>query len=262
MQRLRYSERANYCKNALAKKLFLLMDEKKTNLALSADVTTADELIEITKQVATEICVLKTHIDIIDDFTPTLTQELQRLADQHGFLIFEDRKFADIGNTVKHQYEGGIYQIANWAHIINAHSLPGDGIVKGLAEVGMKKQRGLLLLAEMSSENNLFSKDYIEKTIHMAEAFPEYVIGFIAQRRLSSTHPEWIYMTPGIQLTEGKDTLGQQYNTPQTAITQNGTDIIIVGRGITSSKDPKQTAAEYRKAGWQSYETTFALSPN
>ncbi len=255
-RRLSYTSRSTHCQNLIAKKLLALMDSKQSNLALSADVTSAAELLALANQVGPEICLLKTHIDIVDDFTPAFTIELKKLANQHQFLLFEDRKFADIGNTVKHQYQGGVYRIADWADIINAHSLPGNGIIQGLAEVGMPKNRALLLLAEMSSANNLLTTEYTQKTLQLAEAFPEFVIGFIAQHRLS-TDPQWIYMTPGIQLAAGGDTLGQQYTTPKQAISENGSDIIIVGRGIVNATDPLAAAKKYRTAGWEAYEETL-----
>ncbi len=255
-KRLSYSERIKLSNNALAQKLLKLMETKKSNLALSADVTHSEKLLAIADKIGSEICVLKTHIDIIDDFTTHLTEELKKLAKKHDFFIFEDRKFADIGHTVKNQYQGGLYRIADWAHITNAHSLPGSGIIKGLAEVGLQKQNGLLLVAEMSSEENLLDPIYAEKTLEMAEQFPDFVMGFISQHKLNDD-PRWIYMTPGVRFAEGKDHLGQQYVTPEKAIIEHGTDIIIVGRGIINAEDPVKIAKKYREAGWEAYSSNI-----
>lgn len=251
--RLSFEERASVCLSVVAKRLFHLLDDKKTNLALAVDVNKSERLLELANLLGPEICLLKTHIDIITDFTPHLMKELRKLAQKHRFLIFEDRKFADIGNIVKQQYEGGIYRIADWADIVNAHPLPGPGIVEGLATTGRKKNRGLLLIAELSSAGNLLTVDYIKSTLKMAEQFADFVIGFITQR-LISNDPHWINLTPGIQLQEGQDTLGQRYVTPERAILENGTDVIIVGRGILDAKDPLATAQTYREHAWDCYQ--------
>lgn len=255
---LSYAERADLCSSPMGMRLLKLMDEKTSNLSVSADVTSADELLALADLLGPEICLFKTHIDIIEDFTPTLTTALSKLAEQHQFLIFEDRKFADIGSTVRHQYEGGIYRIADWADVTNAHALPGPGIIDGLAVAGRKKNRGLILLAEMSSAGHLMDIDYIQDTLSMAEQHPDFVIGFITQHAVSAD-PKWINITPGVKLESGVDALGQQYVTPEKAILQNGSDIIIVGRGIISAPEPLVEAKKYRAKAWDAYLKRIAI---
>jgi orotidine 5'-phosphate decarboxylase subfamily 1 len=228
------------------------MDKKKTNLALSADVTTKSELLTLADQVGAEICVLKTHIDILTDFDYETTTELKEIAKKHQFIIFEDRKFADIGNTILHQYQGGIYKIAEWADIINTHALPGPGIIQAL-KMGVKiPQRGCLIIAEMSSSGHLLDKQYQHACIQMAVENRDFVIGFISQHRLTESF-DFIYMSPGIQIENKIDALGQQYTSPETAIIENKSDLIIVGRGIYKANDPVSAAKKYRERGWLAY---------
>lgn len=253
IKKLSFAERATACLNVSAQRLCQLIAEKQTNLCLSADVSHAAELLNLADKVGEEICLLKTHVDILSDFTADFIQQLQYLAHKHQFLIFEDRKFADIGHTVKQQYAGGIYQIADWADIVNAHTVPGAGVIQGLRAVGLAKQRGLLLLAEMSSAGSLAKGAYTQASLAMAEEYPDFVMGFIAQHQLTE-NPGLLHMTPGVQSNfDGTDGLGQHYISPEQAITQNGTDIIIVGRGIYQSDHPVTRAHYYRKSAWKAY---------
>ena len=253
---MKYSARAALCQNPTAKKLLGIVETKKSNLCLAADVTTKAELLKIADELGPYICLLKTHIDIITDFDTELITELQRLSEKHTFLIFEDRKFADIGNTVAHQYEGGVYHIADWAHIVNAHTVPGPGIIAGLKKIGSPKNRGLILIAEMSSEGTLATGDYQAATLKMAEANKDFVIGFITTKKMLDD-PAFINFTPGVKLESSIDALGQQYLTPEKVIGENKSDIIIVGRGIYEATDPRAEAEKYRTAGWAAYEDAY-----
>ncbi len=246
---LSYYKRACLTRHPLAQKLFKLMDEKRTNLCVALDVTSQKQLIELADLLGPEICVLKTHVDILEDFTPDLKTTLRQLAHKHQFLLFEDRKFADIGQTVSLQYEKGIYRIAEWADLINAHPIPGPGIIDGLKQVGLPLSRGLLLIAEMSSAGNLANGLYTKKTVEMAEEHSDFVCGFIAQKKLTD-NPAMIHFTPGVKMLPGKDSLGQRYRTVEDAICVQKTDVIIVGRDITHAADPLAAAKMIRQTAW------------
>lgn len=209
------------------------------------------------------IAVFKTHIDIISDFGLRTTERLQELAAKHNFLIFEDRKFIDIGNTVQKQYHGGALRIYDWAHIVNASVLAGEGIIDALAqtiEKGDKPERGILILAEMTSKGSLAVGEYTQASVDIAKTHKEHVFGFVATKQLSSlagstaTTPDedFVIFTTGISISSQGDALGQQYQSPATAV-EGGADFLIVGRGIYSGPDPVVSAKAYREAGWAAY---------
>ncbi|KAL2872640.1 orotidine-5'-phosphate decarboxylase pyrG [Aspergillus lucknowensis] len=270
---LSYATRATNHTNPLTKRLFSIAEEKKTNVTISADVTTSAELLDLADRLGPYIAVLKTHIDILDDLTASTLSSLQDLAERHNFLIFEDRKFIDIGNTVQKQYHGGALRISQWAHIVNCAVLPGEGIVEALAQVaaaedfphgsgggsGRERERGLLILAEMTSKGSLATGTYTERSVEYARRYKGFVMGFVSTRALSEIAPEgreegedFVVFTTGVNLASKGDKLGQQYQTPQSAVGR-GADFIIAGRGIYKADDPVEAVKAYREAGWEAY---------
>ncbi|PHH53034.1 Orotidine 5'-phosphate decarboxylase [Ceratocystis fimbriata CBS 114723] len=429
--RSKHADRAERASHPLVSYLFRLMDLKASNLCLSADVSTARDLLSLADQIGPSIVVLKTHHDIIAgwDYSPNTGTgaKLASLARKHGFLIFEDRKFGDIGNTVQLQYTGGAARIIEWAHIVNVNMVPGKASVTALTEAANKwkerhpyevkttvtvgtpradsddedddcdapankthtasngngtgngngytfaprngtgtsnngdqedipphivhnapksntsnpapssnsngasngnslfgsfrldfdgkpslshegrkgsivsvttvtqhyepadsprftknstgedevlfpgieeapNDRGLLILAQMSSKGNFMGPEYTQACVEAARENKSFVMGFVAQSPLNSLpEDDFINMSPGCQLPPqsedvddscqivGGDGKGQQYNTPSKLICQSGADIIIVGRGILKADDPPSEAERYRSAGWKAY---------
>lgn len=352
-----YASRAATATHPLNAYLFKLMDLKASNLCLSADVATARELLYFADKIGPAIVVLKTHHDMVSgwDFHPETGTgaKLAALARRHGFLIFEDRKFGDIGNTVELQYTSGSARIIEWAHIVNVNMVPGKASVTSLANAAsrwlerypcevrtsvtvgtpttdqfeeeeeeeqavdpnqelppvsrredgrkgsivsvttvtqkyesamsprMNKsisegdemlfpgieeaplERGLLILAQMSSQGNFMNGAYTQACVEAAREHKDFVMGFVAQETLNTRDDDaFVHMTPGCQLPpRGEangtalkgDGKGQQYNTPSDIIGVAGSDIAIVGRGIIKANDPFEEAERYRSAAWKAY---------
>jgi orotidine-5'-phosphate decarboxylase len=212
------------------------------------------------------IAVLKTHVDVVQDFSIETVHSLRDLAKKHNFLIFEDRKFIDIGNTVQKQYHGGALHISEFAHIVNLSILGGEGIIEALSHVvsasdfPYHNQRAFILLADMTSKGSLATGTYTSKCVELARVHNKDVIGFIAMRTLAKipvdspplNSEDFLIFTTGVNQKTKGDKLGQQYQTPTDAV-RGGADFIITGRGIYTANNPVQAAQSYQKEGWEAY---------
>ncbi|MCK4654875.1 MAG: orotidine-5'-phosphate decarboxylase, partial [Candidatus Cloacimonetes bacterium] len=217
------------------------------------------EFFKILDEVGPEIVMLKTHVDILDDFNENFIPRLKEYSRKYDFIIFEDRKFADIGNTVRKQFRSGVYKISGWAEFITVHMVAGEGILKGLFD-GVEG-RSSFVLARMSSKGNLINETYSRKCFEVARKYPDVVSGFIGHgkdvediRRFKAKFPTgMLLLVPGVKLQKGSDAMGQQYITVEEAV-QGGADCIIVGRGIYGKENPGEEAKIYRERAWKEYE--------
>lgn len=247
-----FHTRASKARNAVSAKLFNLMEAKQSTICLAADLTKADDVLELADLTGPHIVILKTHIDIIEDFNDDFITRLKELAKKHDFLLMEDRKFADIGNTVSLQYCKGIYKIAEWADLVTVHAIAGQSIVDGLKN-GLKdvdESRGIFVVAEMSSKEALTTGEYAQSAVSVAQS-SNLVSGLVCQSNIF-TSLGLIQLTPGVKLSKSSDDLGQQYNTPESVV-NSGADVAVVGRGITEAQDKLAATLEYKKELWSAY---------
>ena len=242
----------------MARKYMEVATEKRSLVCLAADRKTMSGLFELVKEVGPYIAALKTHVDLIDDWSPNAWSDFCELAKQHNLLIFEDRKFADIGKISQSQM-GGIYDIRSWSDIVTAHLISGPDIVDGLQAAwgNVGRQGGVLLLAQMSSRGNLLTEGYSQSVVTKGVQ-SEGVLGFIGNgsrpKELSVLRQrvgeEKMIWTPGVNIAVGDGEMGQRYGDPYDAIIA-GSDCIIVGSGIHRADNPGEVAKQYAKLSWQ-----------
>ncbi|KAK1802689.1 hypothetical protein P4O66_021186, partial [Electrophorus voltai] len=206
------------------------------------------EVLELADAVGPLVCALKTHVDVLCDFSPAVSVRLGELArEQLPHLR---------GPQVRGHWEHcGVYKISSWAHIVNAHALPGPGVVEALRVVGKPLGHGCLLIAQMSSQGCLATAEYTQTVvspvwIELVKKATCLLLMFLRSFSSSkiSSKPKHVHMTPGVQLRSGGDGLGQQYTSPVEVICSKRSDVIIVGRGILASPDRLKAAEEYRVA--------------
>ncbi|HCR76569.1 MAG TPA: orotidine 5'-phosphate decarboxylase [Chryseobacterium sp.] len=239
-----YEQKLEAAQHSVSKKLLETALAKQSNLIASADVTTTQELLDLAEKVGPHVIALKTHIDIISDFEyeKTITP-LKALAAKHNFLLMEDRKFADIGNTQELQFTSGVFKITDWADFVTSQ------VIGGFESLDCFKNVGVVAIIGMSSKGALTTSAYREEALKIASSHPN-VIGGVSQNTLPE---EMLLFTPGVNLADSGDGKGQQYNTPEHVFKTLHTDFIIVGRGIYKAENAEQAAQTYKSEGWKAY---------
>jgi orotidine 5'-phosphate decarboxylase subfamily 1 len=242
---------------SMARRYMATAARSQSLVCLAADRRTVTEILDLVQQTGPHIAALKTHVDLVDDWTADGWAEVRAAADAADLLLFEDRKFADIGGITRNQMHG-LYGIAGWSDLVTAHLISGPDIVDGChaAWTDRGREGGVLLLAQMSSRGNLLAGHYSDAVVRHGLAH-DGVFGFIGngsrpnelrdlRARVGEGRMIW---TPGVNLAVGDGAMGQRYGDPREAVLA-GSDAIIVGSGIHRASSPAEAAAAYAEASW------------
>jgi uridine monophosphate synthetase len=211
-----------------------IIKEKKSNICLAADVKNTKQLFDIIEELGDKICILKIHYDIIEDFHINLEETISKLnyyKQRFNFLIWEDRKFADIGMIMIRQIKNNI---CRWADIISVHSVMGLESIKCLDFIA------IILIGELSTKDCIIDANYIIRSTLILESL-DNIVGVVCQNKI---HTDKLKIVPGISLQFSEDGMGQQH-TPITNQSKNFADIYVIGRGILQTKSPRKTIDDY-----------------
>jgi uridine monophosphate synthetase len=228
--------------NSFTNRFIQIVQQKQSNIVLSPDFTNTNEILNIVNTCGPHICGVKLHLDIIADFTQQFMIQLKDLSRKYNFIIIEDRKFADIGNTIEKQLTNPHYNMIEYVDAVTTHSVSGSNIF----DVFKKHNIPVIVIQDMSSSNNLMSYDYIEETLVFANENKEIILGVVGQQKYKK---DFLLFTPGININETADNLGQNYKNPRDA-KNKGSDIFIIGRGICNSTNPLKEIVKYKTFCW------------
>ena len=252
-----WGERWSAMTTPIARQYMSAAARSNSLVCLAADKTRMGDLLDLVRSVGPSLAALKTHVDVVEDWTDEGWKEVRAAADDVDLLLFEDRKFADIGGITQKQMHG-MYGIAQWADLVTAHLISGPDIVDGCMAAWSDAGRsgGVLLLAQMSSRGNLLAGAYSDAVVAHGRSH-DGVMGFIGngsrpeelrdlRTRVGQGRMIW---TPGVNLAVGDGLMGQRYGHPRDAVLA-GSDAIIVGSGIHTAEDPVAAAKAYAEASW------------
>jgi uridine monophosphate synthetase len=221
----------------------MLKYKKQSNIFIALDRRyTLAELLNLVETLGDNVFGFKVHNEILG-LTYTENYSFYLACKEKNIMVWEDRKFNDIGNTIQKQLE--YYEtIRDFVSIVPTSGM--ESIVN--LETSLK----FLVLCEMSSSNNLFTPVVKNGILDIVFTNPDKFAGIICQDLELISFCKYQYMNlltimPGINLSSSGDNRGQQYRDPRTFSKGETPDLYVVGRGITNSENILSQLEYYNK---------------
>lgn len=158
--------------------------------------------------------------------------------------IFLDLKLHDIPNTVSEAIDAALIAKPDF---ISVHINGGTEMLKIISKKKKTKIIGVTMLTSLDERDllsfgiNISVPEYVKKLVKLASEFD--LDGVVCSpnelKMLREIYPkDFVLITPGIRLENSKKNDDQKrISSPGDAV-KNGSDILIIGRPITRSKDP------------------------
>jgi orotidine 5'-phosphate decarboxylase subfamily 1/orotate phosphoribosyltransferase len=237
--------------NYFSNQLYYLAIQKKSNLILSCDFMSIQNIIKIIEKLGHYIVAVKLHLDTLNEYS-TNSESLNQLLvlqTKYNFMIIEDSKFGDIETIMLDKITS---ILGTGIDALTIHALSGLSI---LTSHKLNNSITPIIVTEMSC-NNLIDDAYPSRVIQTIRTQVKPNLGgLICQSKVPQIlEPfEMLTMSPGINFDSKHDDSNQNYTIPNVKHNKLGL-FWIVGRGITKYLDNEKILIEktqiYTKKGW------------
>ena len=209
------------------------------------DFTDLKKTLDFTEIIKNNIGGVKLGLEFFSKNGPQGVEKMKKF----GLPIFLDLKLHDIPNTVKQSLKNVLSLEPDF---LTVHLSGGYRMIEVLQDI--KKQTkiiGVSLLTSLDNEDlknmgiNLKSNEFVEHLLKIGVNAGIDGIVSSAQEvdNLKKKFNDLIFVTPGIRLSSDKTDDQKRTKSPRSAIA-SGSDLLVIGRPITESKNPVSSINE------------------
>ena len=220
-------------------------------LIVALDYANERDALVLVDQLDPAGCRVKVGKELFTACGPAIVERLQ----ERGFDVFLDLKFHDIPQTVAKACRAAA-GLGVW--MLNVHASGGSTMLRAAREAvndAAGTQRTLLVaVTVLTSMNdaalrevgvNSSVQDQVGRLAILAAecALDGIVCSALETSRLRAVVPELLRVTPGIRPAQYAEDDQRRIMTPAAALAA-GSDFLVVGRPITTAKDPAQALSQ------------------